>query len=613
MRWVYGLAWLPAVLAFFMGAAEPARAQAEPGAEAAASAPAFRLDVRAPDAVRTYLEHHLELQRYRELADLDDNELARLVAAAEPNARELLGTLGYFSPQIRLELQRADAGGAASRTVLIQVQPGEPVRVTQVEIEFSGAIATDPQAEAQRRAIRRGWSLPAGQPFTQAGWDGAKTQALRQLTSRRYPTGEVRASRAEIDTDGKAVRLSLTLDSGPAYRLGALQISGLSHHGADLVSRLARLTPGDDYDQARLLEAQQRLSDSGYFDSVFMTLDTAGNPGNAPVLVQLREAKLQKLVLGVGASTDSGARLSVEHTHQKLPGIGWRAVSKLSVDRQTQSLGTELTATPDADYWRWVTSALVQRQDTSGLIVDSERLRLGRTQSGERLDRNYYLQYDRARTTEAGVSTTADSLSANYAWTRRNFNNLLFPSRGYGLGVELGGGFTLGGSPQPFVRALTRWQGFWPLGSTQQEDGSLLRHGRLALRAEGGAVLAREGVELPSTQLFLTGGDNTVRGYGYRSIGVMQSSGAVGPGRYLAVGSVEWQRPILSNGRPTDWESTVFMDAGAVADKPGELHARVGVGAGARWRSPVGPLQVDLAYGVAVKKLRLHLSVGFSF
>ena len=69
----------------------------------------------------------------------------------------------------------------------------------------------------------------------------------------------------------------------------------------------------------------------------------------------------------------------------------------------------------------------------------------------------------------------------------------------------------------------------------------------------------------------------------------------------------------MVNDKVTDWESTVFIDAGAVADKPAALRSKVGVGVGARWKSPVGPLQIDVAYGVAVKKLRLHLSVGFSF
>ncbi|MEN9377047.1 MAG: hypothetical protein RL710_2204, partial [Pseudomonadota bacterium] len=118
---------------------------------------------------------------------------------------------------------------------------------------------------------------------------------------------------------------------------------------------------------------------------------------------------------------------------------------------------------------------------------------------------------------------------------------------------------------------------------------------------------------LPSTQLFLTGGDNGVRGYGYHDIGVTLADGQTTAGRYLAVGSVEWQRPITRNGQLTQWESTLFVDAGAVADEPSSLDAKIGVGAGVRWKSPVGPLQMDLAYALATQRFRLHLNVGFSF
>ena len=104
-----------------------------------------------------------------------------------------------------------------------------------------------------------------------------------------------------------------------------------------------------------------------------------------------------------------------------------------------------------------------------------------------------------------------------------------------------------------------------------------------------------------------------MRGYSFHSIGAKEANGIITPGRYLASGSVEWQRPILIDGRPSEWESTVFIDAGAVADKPSDLKVKVGVGAGVRYRSPVGPLQLDLAYGVDKKQLRLHLSVGFTF
>lgn len=572
---------------------------------------AFNLTIEAPEDIRDLLGRHLALLRYRELTDLSDSELLRLLQEAAQNTRDLVATLGYFSPDIKIELLPDSA--APGRQVKLTVVPGEPTVVTDVAIEFTGAIATDPTAAEQRQLIQDNWLLRPNMRFSQARWDAAKQQVLRQLTTERYPTGQLSTTVADIDPLTRSARLTVTLASGPEYRLGELIIQGNQRYDAQLITRLARLTPGASYDQAQLVAAQQRLADSGYFNSAYLTLDTTGNPTAAPVRVQLREAHLQKIILGVGASTDGGPRLSAEHTHQQVPGLGWRAVSKLAVDREAQSISTELTAPPDDSFWRWVTAAGFKNERLGSFEVSSQTLRVGRSQSGDRIDRNYYLQYDRAdtATSDATEPDVAAALSANYAWTLRYFDSLPFPNSGWGLGLELGGGTTLGSQRNPYGRAATRLLGYLPLD--RRGDASAKRAGRLALRTEVGAVVAQEGITLPSTQLFLTGGDNSVRGYGYRSIGVTLPDGQTTAGRYLALASVEWQRPIRANGRVTDWESTVFIDAGAVADKPADLHAQVGVGVGARWKSPVGPLQIDLAYGVAVQKLRLHLSVGFSF
>ncbi len=575
--------------------------------------PAFTLSIEAPDDIKQLLERHLELQRYRTLDDLSDAELDRLLDMAKSDTQKLVATMGYFSPVIQIE-RPTPAGALAQRQVNIRVIAGEPVQVSQVNVHFIGPIATDPATSAQRQRIQDTWSLPAGNRFTQTAWDSAKQQALRLLTIQRYPTGRIASSLADIDPLSHQARLDITLDSGNPYKLGSLAISGLSRYDAELVHRLARVPMGADYSQAQLVDAQQRLSDSGFFDSAFVSLDAQSDPQAARILVKLREAKLQKITLGVGASTDSGARLSVEHLHHKVPGLGWRALSKAAIDRDTQSISTELTSPPDVDGWRWLTSALLQNQRIGSFDVGSQRLRGGASQLGARIDRSYYLQYDRGdtATTDLTAPTVAEAISANYAFTLRNFNSLPFPSNGWGWGVELGVGTTLGSSQVPFSRALTRWQSFWPLGKPDQA-ASAARAGRIAMRAEAGAVLAKDGASLPVTQLFLAGGDNSVRGYSLRSIGITLADGQVSAGRYLAAGSLEWQRPITRAGRLTDWENTVFIDAGAVANTPAELHAQVGIGTGVRWKSPVGPLQIDLAYGVATQRLRLHLSLGFVF
>jgi translocation and assembly module TamA len=574
----------------------------------ATAGPSFDIQIRAPDQVRSLLERHLELRRYREVTDLDDAELARLIEMAERDVRELVATLGYFSPKI---LITRDPVPGTKSTIIVAVDPGEPVSVADLAVDFEGDIAQsgDSDAVVQREGIRGGWRLPVGQPFTQSGWDDAKAQALRQLVARRYPAGRISYSLADIDAPARRAHLGIRLDSGPLFRLGPMQVSGVERYEPILVPRLARLPPGSIYDRERILQAQLRLASSGYFDSAFILVDPESDPKAAPVQVTVREAPLQKVVLGVGLTTDSGPRLSVEHLHNRVPGLGWRALSKLQLDRKAPFVQTELTAIPDEHGWRWSVLARAERLDDGNLVTHGQRLRAGRFRTEEHIDRNMYVQFDRATVqTEAGAPvSTADAgagsaLSANYVWTGRYFDHPTFPSSGHGLALEVGGGFTLAGDNNPFQRTVFRWLGLRPL-----------REGRLQLRTEAGAVVARASARVPSTQLFRTGGDTSVRGYGYRAIGVELPGGQVGPGRYLAVGSVEWQRPIRRRGLPTEFESVVFLDAGGVTDRLADLRFSVGVGAGVRWKSPVGPVQADLAYGVKKRKLRLHMSVGFVF
>lgn len=579
------------------------------GADDAAATPArtaFTLDIQAPDAVRATLARHLELQRFRQQEDLQDSELERLLAAAETDARALLATQGYFTPTLRI-------AQSAPRAIVLAVEPGPQTRVTEARIEFQPPPADDAATRRQQARVQNRWALEPGQPFTQSGWDAAKQQGLRELQTLRHPTARIAESRADIDAERHEARLSVTYAPGPVYRFGPLRAQGHERYDPDGARRLARLPTGAEYSETALLDAQQRLASSGYYDAVFLTLDTEGSdPQAAPVLAQVREAPLHKLVFGVGLSTDSGARLSVDHTHNRLPGLGWRAVSKLALDRKAKLLGTEWMALPDEGGWRWFGGAQAQRETTGSYEVNSARLRAGRSQSRGAIDRNYALQYDHANSQGSGAPPTSTALSAQFGWTGRYFDSLTAPTRGHGLAWELGVGSTLRPQRDPFVRGLVRWLRFQPLERVLADPGTS-RASRLALRAEAGAVLAREGAQIPVTQLFLTGGDTTVRGYGYREIGARSDNGQIYGGRYLALASAEWQRPIVLRGNMTDWESTLFIDAGAVADHPGALRARVGVGTGLRWRSPVGPLQADLAWGVQAKALRLHLRMGFTF
>jgi len=577
--------------------------------------PSFALEVHAPDDVRELLEKHMELQRFRQQPDLQRRELSRLLGAADKNIRNLIGTLGYFNPTIALEILDAPEAKTERYIVIVRVEPGPPAQIVTSQVGFSGPTANEPDGAAQRARIQAAWPLKPGQRFTQSAWGGAKSQGLRTLQQRRYPTAALASSQAVIDADTQEAQLDVTYAPGPAYTFGALRIEGGERYDTVGTARIARLPAGREYSQQELLDAQQRLASSGYYDSVFLTLDTsAAQPEStavtAPVIAQVREAQLQKWVLGVGVSTDSGPRLSVDHIHNRLPFIGWRAVTKANINTRNPLLSTNWTALPDATGWAWFTGAKAEREETGDFDTTSLQLRAGRSRSEDRIDRNYFLQYDAARQQGGEDLPSSSSITANYGWTGRYFDSPTSPTSGHGFAWEVGAGTTLTPEREPFGRVSARWLTLREIG---ERDDVTLRRSRLALRAAGGAVIAGKDVDIPVTQLFLTGGDTTVRGYSYQSIGARTENGLVTGGRYMASGSVEWQRPITVRGNTSDWESTLFLDAGTVTDSFDAMSVRAGVGTGVRWRSPVGPVQADLAYGLQSKNLRLHLRLGFTF
>lgn len=588
--------------------------------------PAFTLEVDAPKQVRALLEQHLELKRFRHQPDLQRRELTRLLGATDANVRELIGTLGYFSPTVTVELTDTPEE-EAPRKVVVKVDPGPPTIIEKSEVRFTGVNASDELGTSQRLQIEETWPLQSGEQFSQSAWSSAKSGGLKELQKRRYPLARIDTSLADVDADTNKAQVSVSYDPGPAYTFGPLQIDGAERYDPVRTARIARLPEGQEYDLQSMLDAQQRLVSSGYYDSVFLSLadspqqaateaerdEQRKNQGAAitsPVIAKVREAKLQKWVFGAGLSTDTGPRLSIDHTYNKVPGLNWRAVSKLQLDSKNPLVSTQLVGLPGEDLWRWFASGKLERAPAGDFNTNSAQMRFGRSKAEDRIERNLYLQYDYAKTQGAGAPPGASSLLANYGWTARYFDNNLLPTSGFGLALEAGAGTTLTPQRSPFGRLTGRWLSLIPLGERDEETR---RHSRLQLKAGIGAVMAKKDVDLPTTIMFLTGGDNTVRGYGYQSIGARTDNGRVIAGRYLAMGSVEWQRPITIKGNTQDFEHAVFIDAGTVGDDINRLYTRVGFGTGIRWKSPVGPIQADLAWGAQEQQLRLHLRLGFTF
>jgi len=150
------------------------------------------------------------------------------------------------------------------------------------------------------------------------------------------------------------------------------------------------------------------------------------------------------------------------------------------------------------------------------------------------------------------------------------------------------------------VRSQLRVQQWWPIGERDT----------LALRGEIGLTVAASRSGIPQAYLFRSGGGQTVRGHAFQSLGVAEGNAVVG-GRTLLVGSLEYTRWLGDTGGP--WGAAVFVDAGDAADRWRDLRAAVGVGAGVRWQSPVGPLALDLARGSRSGRWFPHFALMVAF
>lgn len=576
--------------------------------------PQFDIAIQSSDNnIKQLLENYLELYRYRMLSDLTRLELRRLLERTEDNIRELTGTEGYFSPEIDIKIIPADerTENTTLPLISIHVEPGPITRITEMELLFEGDIEenqNDLLIASQRRRLRWGWAMRTGDPFTQAGWSTAKSNMLSRLTSQYYAAGRISASQATIDPQTDSAKLSITLDSGPRFFLGEYNIWGLDRYSERLVRNFARLHTGDDYLLDELNAAQRRLAESGYFENVYVYVRPDDpDPANAKINIVVREAYFQQMTIGPGFSTDNGPRLTFEYRHNQVPLLGWQLVSSLQVDRDNQRAQGTLLSIPDDDFWRWGVSLRIESENRNNEKTQSMQASYGRSFISDSLDRAYFLQYDKARTENLFTNGIQDvqAISANTSWTWRNFNNLTNPRGGWGLMLELGAGNTFGNHSAPFIRVRSRTQVFLPFEAW--------RSGRIVLRGEVGAVFAKTGEPMPSTLLFRTGGDTTVRGYAHRYIGVNDLNNITSSGSYMAWGSIEYQRPILINDRRSDFDWAVFVDTGSVSNDLKDINLYTGIGPGIRWRSPVGPLSMDLAYGLKTEQLRLHFNIGFTF
>ncbi len=525
------------------------------------------------------------LQKY---TDADHTAGVRFQTALQQEIHTALQALGYYHSEITITHNEA-----TPRTLHIKVQAGKPVRIQQSDIQLWGDAAND----ADFQALVAAEAPKQGQVLHHGVYDGFKS-ALKNLALRKgYFDADFSLARLEVAPEQQQAFVRLHFNSGTRYKFGAVSFSGNQIADSGLQA-LVPFSSGDHYLASQLGEFNQALAATGWFSSILVEGDTSQMQDfYLPVNVALQPERRNIIETGIGYSTDVKARLKLNWNKPWLNKAGHSLSSKLALSGIEQSV--------EAAY----------KLPLASVANDFYQVQLGfrnrdnkDTQSRESnlaLERHWLLQSGWYRTAslrwlyedfvqadqEDSISLIMPGLS--YSRTQQSAGAMPSSANRLLLGIEVSD--EAWGSDASFIRLRSRvgW------------IGSPGNNHRFVTRLDGGAILMEGLSQLPPSLRFFAGGDNSIRGYSYETVSPRNSENKLTGGRYMATAALEYQYRVKGN-----WWLAAFSDYGSAwDDKPDWVQ---GVGLGVRWASPVGPVRLDLAWGLdgPDKGFQLHFALG---
>ncbi len=543
---------------------------------------------------------------------VSDARLDYLLRVAADETREALEPFGYYSPQI--DISETSAGAAladdASVSVTIAVRAGEPVRVRSATVAIEGGGDDDRYLKEELDAF----SPKVGDVFEHAKYEQSKAFITRRLAERGYFDADFAARQVEVTRAAQAADIDLRWNSGDRYEMGDITFEQTPKPAIRdaLLREFIYWEEGDYYHQGRLDRLRKSLGGLDYFSRI----DIEPQPENAvdgrvPVIVRLTPAKRSIYSAGVSYGTDSGAGVSLGLERRYLNSRGHKALAQLDYaqNRKTLTLQHRIPAFAWRDGW-YTTS--VQAADEQTDYIDSRRYEAVFSRSG---------QYNRDFNLVASVHALRERWAYDYDTRLRpvtlyrqstyfypsivaeyiKADERIQPRNGLGATATVRGGLEGAGSDANFLQLHVRGSWFKGLGARS----------RLIVRGEVGATFTDALVEIPPSLRFYAGGDRSVRGYEWREIGPRiaavpdRDDFALGA-KNVITANIEYEQYLNDT-----WGVAAFVDAGNAFD--GQLdRLRKGVGLGLRWKSPVGPLRVDIARGLddPDSSLTLHINLG---
>ena len=557
----------------------------------------YRFDIDAPSSFASTIRDSTLVGRWQHRKDYDPVQFDGLVSKLHDEVLAIVQAEGYFEPRIEIDAEAPDR-------VKLTLKPGNRTKVSELDIQIEGQ-GTQNRALAN---VKRRFGMAVGDPFVSSNWQSGKSALIDAMKRQGYLRARIARSTAQVDAAVAKARLTVVVDSGDRIAFGKVEVQGLSRYPEKIITDLQPFHEGDAYTDAALQTFQERLREAGYFSSVSAVPDTLALQEDpslkaVPIRLVVEELKRHRLVYGLGYSTDDGFRGQVGFQDRSLFGLQMEA--SLVMSERRQRAFTNFRTPYDAEDRYYGFGGRVEREDEKGVVTFNSNAYVGYGQRERDIEAftSLQLQQEEIHFRQSGQRDGVKALVLGKAWTLQRFDSQLNPSRGYGVKFEISGASKHALSDATFTRFYTSMVGFKPLS----RNSPVWRNGTFIGRVEFGVVNAGSRFGIPSENLFRAGGIGSLRGYGYRSLGLNVNNSVIGQ-RYLAIGSLEYQHRItemLSLG--------VFYDYGNVTDAWRSFDAVSGYGAGLQVRTPVGPVKLDLAYGQAIHRYRVHFSIGFSF
>ena len=505
---------------------------------------------------------------------------------ARKQIREALQGFGYYRPEINAELN-LDSDPWLAR---YQITPGSRTIIRTVDIQLEG-----PGARALS-ALREETGL-VDQPLNHNDYRALKQKLLNRAFSAGYLDAELIQRRLEIDPAAATARIELTLFSGEAFYFGRVDVRQ-EILAPQMIDRYIHIREGDPFDPDALLRLQLRLSDLDYFQALEVETERSGDPpDHIDVTILTTPQKPQRYQLGLGFGTDTGVRFTANTEFRRLNRRGHRLRNDLRISEVRTGLNARyLIPAGRVPGAHWYLNLGFNEEVLGDTRSDEYQLGLGRERIQGPRHWQYYINYELESFRFADGRQETELLSPGLSLTLRRADDQLNPRRGYRLFADVHGALREFASSASFVQTLLQANAIVPLGSRS----------RMLLRGQLGSSFVGDVSELPVSQRFFAGGDRSIRGYSYRSLGPRNDAGEVIGGEFLSLASVEIDRLFWRN-----YGAALFFDYGGASDQFGELLQR-SVGLGFRWRTAIGMLRVDVARPLDDPNtaVRLHIGIG---